>query len=69
MTVADIRDRSNSDYVEVVFLESAMFYKLIRKNRAFKTTLGLLRTSLEENKVLKIRLTSPESDVIEEIQK
>lgn len=67
MTVAQIREDAGADFIEVVFLESARFYKLLKKNPAFEKMLGLLQDSLKRNRVLKIHLTSIDSDIIMEV--
>ena len=67
MSVANIRDRVGADYLEVVFLESARFFRLSRHSPAFHDICKLLREALKNGSVLKVGLASPESDVIEEI--
>ena len=68
MTVANIRGRKDSDYVEVIFLESARFYRLSTANSGFERIMEHLRDALAERRVLHVRLASPDSDVIEEIE-
>ncbi len=68
MTVAHIREPKGADYVEVMFLESARFYKLSGKNPAYDETLKLLRDALAKKRVLKVGVASVDSDLIEEIQ-
>jgi hypothetical protein len=68
MTVANIREQKEMDFVEIVFLESTRFYKLPRNNPAFEKALDLLRKSLEKGSVLKVGIASLDSDIIEEIQ-
>jgi hypothetical protein len=69
MTVAHIREAKGIDYVEVVFLESSRFYRLLKENRAYDETLRMLRDSMAKRQVLKVRFASLESDVIEETEK
>ena len=42
MTVANIRKGEDDDFVEVLFLESARFYRLLKKNPAYDTILRKL---------------------------
>ena len=68
MTVAHIREHKDADPIEVVFLESARFYKLVRKNPAFNEALKLLQDALAGRRVLEIGTSSIDSDVIEEVR-
>lgn len=68
MTVANIRDQTDSEYVEVMFLESARFYKLSTDNSSFQKIMERLRDALAKRHVLNVRLASPDSDVIEEVE-
>lgn len=65
MTVAHIRERKGAEYVQVVFLESARFYKLPKAHPSFDKILGLVREAMAIGRVLTVRLASPDSDVIE----
>jgi len=68
MTVANIRRKEDSDFVEVVFLESARFYRLLKKNRAYDTILQKLEKALSDRRPISVELASIESDTIEEIR-
>lgn len=68
MTVAHIRESKGADYVEVVFLESARFYRLLKENPTYDKALRLLRDAMEKGRVLKIGLASLDSDTINEVQ-
>jgi hypothetical protein len=68
MRVAHIREPEGAKYLEVMFLESARFYKLFKENPAYKEILGHLREALGKKHGLKVRCASVESDVIEEVQ-
>jgi hypothetical protein len=68
MTVANIRERKGASYVEVAFLESARFYRLLESNPAFDDALRLLRAAMAVGRVLRVGLASPGSDVIEEVR-
>jgi hypothetical protein len=67
MTVAHIREPEGAKYLEVMFLESARIYKLFKENRAYREIVGQLRAALEKKRAVKVRCTSVESDVIEEV--
>jgi len=67
MTVADIREREPAKYVQVVFLESARFYKLHWEHPSFEKILGQLQDALAKRHVLKVALAAPDSDVIEDV--
>jgi len=67
MKVAYIRERSSPDYAEIVFLESARFYKLRKSNPKFSRIKILLMDAQSENKTLKVYLSSLESDIIEDV--
>jgi hypothetical protein len=68
MTVAHIRELKGADHVEVVFLESARFYRLLKKNPTYDGVLTLLLDAMAKGRVLKVRCASPESDIIKEVQ-
>lgn len=68
MTPAYIREPREADYVEVVFLESARFYRLLKSNRMYEHIVTLLRDAIAKKRALVVRCTSPESDTIVEVQ-
>jgi hypothetical protein len=68
MTVASIRDRPGAESVKVTFLESARFYELPRSQPGFERILGRLREAKEQGRVLKIRLPSLTSGVIQDVE-
>ena len=65
MTVATIRE---ADPVQVAFLESARFYKLSREHPGFERLLERLREARASRRLLKVRLASLDSDVIEDVE-
>jgi len=67
MTVAHIREREGADHVDVVFLESARFYRLFKENPAYDDALTLLRGALADRAILEIGTPSIDSDIIEEV--
>lgn len=68
ITVAHIRERKGAEYVEVVFLESARFYKLLKGHPSFEKILVQLRDALADRRPLNVVLASADSDVIEDVQ-
>jgi hypothetical protein len=68
MTVASVRERPGTESVKVAFLESARFFELPRSHPSFDRILGQLREALERGRVLKIRLPSPDSGVIQDVE-
>lgn len=68
MTVASLRERPGTEFVKVAFLESARFYELPRSHPGFDRILGQLRQALEQGRVLKVRLPSLDSGVIEDVE-
>jgi hypothetical protein len=68
MTPAHIREPQEADYVEVVFLESARFYRLFKKNPIYHEIVKLLRVAIAEKRALQVRCASLESDAIVEVQ-
>lgn len=67
MTVANIRRKEDDDFVEVVFLESARFYRLLKKNRAYDTIIRKLEKALSDHRPIRVGFATIESDVIEEV--
>jgi len=68
MTVAHIREHEDRDYCEVMFLESARFYRLPKANAAFDEIIGTLRKSMEMGRPVRIVLATVSGDVIEEVK-
>ena len=67
MTPAHIREPDGADHVEVMFLESARIFRLRRKTRRFEDAMQLLRDAIARHRVVQVRCTTPEGDVIEEV--
>lgn len=67
MTVAHIREGSSPDYVEIIFLDSARFYTLKKDNPDFVRIMNLLSEAKSKKKVVKVYLSSLESDIIENV--
>jgi hypothetical protein len=68
MTVANIREQSATDHIDIVFLESARFYKLYRQNPNFEQILRLLQEAMAKGSVIDVRLESPHSDIIQGVR-
>jgi hypothetical protein len=68
MTVAHIREDAQPDAVEVMFLESARFYLLSRSSPNFNALLECLREAEQTRKPVEIAVTSPGSDLIEDVK-
>jgi hypothetical protein len=68
MTVASIRKRIGAESVDVLFLESARFYKLSRAHPDFDRILGELEDAQKSRRVLKVRLASLDSEVLLDIE-
>lgn len=68
MTPAHIREPKGAAYVEVMFLESARFYRLVRAHADFARILGVLQEAIIKQRVLQVRCTPPQGDLIEEVR-
>jgi hypothetical protein len=69
LTVARVLEKTNDEYVEIVFLESARFYKLPVSNKNYRSFLDLLKDSEKNNFPLQVKFAKPDGDVIEQVQK
>ena len=67
MTAVRIIDFDGTESVEVIFLESARFYRLLRKNPAFDSLVAVLQDAIEKGAAVEVRTTSIAGDVIEDI--
>jgi len=67
LTVAQIRSREGADHVQVLFLESARFYRLLREQPRFDELLERLREAELERRPVSVGLASLDSDVIEDV--
>jgi hypothetical protein len=68
MTVAHIREPEGRDYCEIVFLESARFYRLSKANQAFGEVIGTLRKAMGMGRPVRVVLATVNGDMIEEVQ-
>ena len=68
MTVAHVRETPGAEFAEVVFLESARFYKLFKENKNFQRIQHELRHAAEEHAKVRVFLNVSEGDVIQDVQ-
>jgi hypothetical protein len=68
MRVAHIREQKGAKYLEVVFLESARFYKLSREHPEFARVLRQLREAKEKKSAVRVLTDVPEGDVIKDVE-
>jgi len=68
MTVAHIREQTQGDIVEVMFLESARFYGLLRSRPNFSALLERLRDAEQKREPVEITVASPGSDLITDVK-
>lgn len=68
MTAVQIREPEGADHAEVIFLESAQFYRLSKENPAFDSMIAALRNAIARGLAVEVRLASITSDIIEDIK-
>jgi len=68
MTVARVFE-PGQDAAEVVFLESAMFYRLLRKNAAFDSTLAVLKNAQANGRPVRVNLAPDSDNIIESVER
>lgn len=68
MTVAAVRFLDEEDYDEVVFLESARFYRLMKQSPGYGAMLGKLRSALSDAVPVTVCFESIEDDCIRNIR-
>jgi hypothetical protein len=68
MTVAHIREQTQGDAVEVMFLESARFYRLPRNKPNFSALLERLRDAKQNGEPVEIATASSGSDLIDDVK-
>ena len=68
MTVAHIREDAQPDVVEIMFLESARFYRLPRNRSNFKALLECLREAEQTRTQVTIAVASPNGDLIADVR-
>jgi CRISPR/Cas system-associated endonuclease Cas1 len=65
VTVAAIRERADRD-VDVMFLESARFYRLPRSHPRFDALLATLEHARDSEQRVQLEVSEPNGDVIED---
>jgi hypothetical protein len=68
MTVAAIRSLDEEDYDEVVFLESARFYRLMKQWPGYGAMLGKLRSALSDAIPVTVCFESIDDDRIRNVR-
>jgi len=69
LTVARVMDKPQEGYTEVIFLESARYYKLLHSNAHYSAYLLLLKDSGKNKSALEVRFTRTNGDTIEAVYK
>lgn len=64
MTVANIRNAEEKDYNEIIFLESARFYRLDGNNRKFKKLQTFFQEAMSKGIPVEVEFESIDSDII-----
>jgi hypothetical protein len=67
MTVGHIRKPDASGNIQVVFLESARFHRLLRSNSKFNDLLKHLQDAKKGGHAVNVMTSSMESDIIEDV--
>jgi len=67
MTVGNIREQTGADAAQVVFLQSARFYRLLRTNPGYDRILRGLHSAMTKQAALRVRIAAQDSDIIEDI--
>ena|ERR1700694_5071982 len=66
---ARVLENHAGDYTEVVFLESARFYRLLKTNPHYDQYLRLLKKAEEDKAPVGILLTTAHGDIIEKVER
>jgi hypothetical protein len=66
MTVARVFDRGE-DGAEVIFLESAMFYRLPKGTPAFDSTLAALKSAQANGQPVRVNIAPDSDNIIESV--
>jgi hypothetical protein len=64
-----VRVIDDDDGVQVVFLESAQFYRLSNENPAFDSLLAILRDCVEKGIPVEVNTESVASNIIEDVRR
>lgn len=68
MTVAHVREMPGAEFAEVMFLESARIYKLVKKNPRYEEIVKRLHEAIAKGRVVRVRLDQPHGGILEEIE-
>jgi hypothetical protein len=68
MTVAHIREQTQGEAVEVMFLESARFYRLLKSKPNFNAMLERLRDARQKRQPVEVVVAAPGSDLIDDVK-
>lgn len=68
MTVAHVREPATAEFAEVMFLESARIYKLVKKNSRYEEMVKRLREAIAKGCVVRVRLDQPHGGTIEDVE-
>ena len=68
LTVAHVREPAGANFVEVVFLESARFYRLARSHRAFDRVFSALKRAEAAQRTVTITFAALNGADIEDVQ-
>jgi hypothetical protein len=67
LTVAHVRQRSQEDFVEVLFLESARIFRLSRAHERFDQIVSRLHEAEVAGRPVRVTFAAANSDLIEDI--
>jgi hypothetical protein len=68
LSVAHIREFPGRDFVEVAFLQSARFYRLLGNHPDYQALLARLREAMTSGHPLKVGTAAQDSNIIESVQ-
>lgn len=67
--VASVIESNQSNYMEVTFLESARFYRILKNNKQYNNIIALLKEAEKNKTTLRVSFTEPNGDVIEKVER
>jgi hypothetical protein len=68
MTVAQVRNRPDADSLQIAFFESARFYRLAKGTSSFERISKILQEAKTTGRVVKVKLGTRDSGVIEDVR-
>ena len=68
MTPAHVREPAGAEFAEVMFLESARIYKLLKKNPKYEEILKRLREAIAKKRVVRVLLDQPHGGNVEDVE-